>query len=67
VVKNGVIHFGNLGDFFVSIINHDNDEISFEDLNSQNNFKKKEEILRIYRSGGEIVKFKGNNYINLKG
>ena len=57
---------GSLGDLFVKLVNYDK-EVTFEDLSSSKGFCNQEEILRIYRSGGEIIKLRDQNFINLRG
>lgn len=67
VVSATDIHIGNLGDFFVAVVNYKKEKIEFEDLSSTRNFYDKSEILRIYRSGGEIIKYQNQSFLNLRG
>lgn len=61
------IHIGNLGEFFVALVNYNQEKIDFLDLSTTRSFYDKEEILRIYRSGGEIIKHRNQNFISVRG
>lgn len=61
------VHIGSLGEFFVAVVNCKKDVPEFLDLSSARTFLDRDEIVRVYRSGGEIIRHGGQNFINVRG